>query len=133
MSYTIGQFSKITNISEYTLRYYESENLITPKRLDNGRRCYSENDINWVQFIKRLKDTGMPIKDIKKYAHLRAIGDSTMKERMDLLIQHRYNLNKKIYELSQYYEKLNKKINYYEDAITNQQNIDAYADNYEKS
>ena len=45
MQYTIGQFSKITNISEYTLRYYENENLITPKRLGNGRRCYDEKDI----------------------------------------------------------------------------------------
>lgn len=126
MSYTIGQFSKITNISEYTLRYYESEKLITPERLANGRRCYNEKDVNWVQFIKRLKDTGMPIKDIKKYAHLRAIGDSTMKERMNLLIKHRYNLNKQIYELSKYYEKLNEKINYYEEAINYKQNIDNY-------
>lgn len=120
MVYTIGKFSSLTNISEYTLRYYENQNLIIPNRTANGRRCYTEKDISWVQFIKRLKDTGMPIKDIEKYAKLRAIGGSTMQERMDLLIHHRHNLNEKILKLSKNFEKLNEKINYYQNQIENQ-------------
>ncbi|MDY5913407.1 MAG: MerR family transcriptional regulator [Inconstantimicrobium porci] len=64
MQYSIGQFSKLINISEYTLRYYENEKLITPDRDNNGRRYYNDSDISWIEFIKRLKDTGMPIKEI---------------------------------------------------------------------
>lgn len=57
MEYTIGEFSALTNLGIHTLRYYEKENLISPKRKENGRRLYSENDVNWIQFIMRLKDT----------------------------------------------------------------------------
>jgi DNA-binding transcriptional MerR regulator len=86
MGYSIGEFSSITGISIHTLRYYEKENLIIPERRENGRRCYSDGDVAWIQFIKRLKDTGMPIKEIQKYARLRARGDSTLEERMEMLI-----------------------------------------------
>ena len=48
-----------------------------------AHRRYSEKDIAWISFIKRLKATGMPIKEIKKYAGLRAEGDATLSERMD--------------------------------------------------
>lgn len=89
MSYTIGEFSKITSLSTYTLRYYETEKLIIVGRDAGGRRCYSQEDINWIFFIKRLKETGMPIKDIKKYAYLRYKGDSTVIERLHMLEKHR--------------------------------------------
>ena len=49
-----------------------------------------------MQFIKRLKDTEMPIKEIQKYADLRAAGDSTMNARMEMLIKHRTALKEEI-------------------------------------
>lgn len=57
--------SKLTGLGIHTLRYYEHENLIIPDRNSSNRRCYSDRDIAWIDFIKRLKDTGMPIKEIK--------------------------------------------------------------------
>lgn len=65
INYSIGEFSKITNLSIYTLRYYEEEELITPSRKSNGHRSYNDSDLRWIEFVQRLKDTGMPIKDIK--------------------------------------------------------------------
>lgn len=56
---TIGEFSVITGISAYTLRYYEKKGLLRVNRDSGGRRDYSEDDIEWVKFIRRLKDTGM--------------------------------------------------------------------------
>lgn len=64
MDYSIGEFSKLTGLGIHTLRYYEQENLIIPKRNAANRRCYSDSDIKWIDFIKRLKDTGMPIKEL---------------------------------------------------------------------
>ncbi|MBU3155794.1 MerR family transcriptional regulator [Clostridium estertheticum] len=116
MDYSIGEFSNLTQISIYTLRYYEKEDLIIPNRKQNGRRCYSETDVSWMQFIKRLKDTQMPIKEIQKYAKLRALGDSTMNERMEMLIKHRTSLKEKIAKSNEHLEKLNDKINYYNGA-----------------
>ena len=121
MNYSIGEFSNLTNISIYTLRYYEKENLIIPNRKENGNRCYSEKDVIWIEFIKRLKDTKMPIKEIQKYAALRADGDSTMNERMEMLIKHRTALKEEISKSNEHLEKLNLKINYYKAAIDEQQ------------
>lgn len=117
MGYSIGEFSALTNIGIYTLRYYEKESLIVPQREKNGRRSYSESDIKWIEFIKRLKDTGMPIKEIKKYAELRAMGDSTLNERMEMLIKHRSDLKNEISKLQEHLQKLDEKIAFYQSEI----------------
>jgi len=119
MSYSIGEFSALTNLGIHTLRYYEKENLITPDRKKNGRRLYSESDVSWIQFIKHLKDTGMSIKEIQKYAEFRAAGDATLNERMEQLIQHRIKLNMEIIKLQEHLDKLDFKIDYYQTEIDN--------------
>ena len=48
---TIGEFSVITGISAYTLRYYEKKGLLRVSRDSVGRRDYSVDDIEWVKFI----------------------------------------------------------------------------------
>ena len=124
MNYSIGEFSKLIYISIYTLRYYEKENLIIPNRKKNGRRCYSEQDVSWIQFIKRLKDTKMPIKEIQEYAKLRADGDSTMTERMEMLIKHRIALEEEITKSNEHLKKLNDKITYYKTEIDKQREFE---------
>ena len=113
MEYSIGEFSRLTNLGIHTLRYYEHENLITPKRNSNNRRCYSDKELVWIEFIKRLKDTGMPIKEIQRYAELRAKGDLTLNERMELLTVHRESLNEQIKVLQEHMAKLDDKIDFY--------------------
>ena len=117
MNYSIGEFSKLTKIGIYTLRYYEKENLITPEREENGRRTYSENDVKWVEFVKRLKDTGMPIKEIKRYAELRSMGNPTLRERMSMLVKHRSDLIKEISQSQEHLKKLDEKIAFYQSEI----------------
>lgn len=117
MDYSIGEFSKVTGLGIHTLRYYEHENLIIPLRNASNRRRYSEKDIAWIAFIKRLKETGMPIKEIKKYAVLRAKGDVTLSERMEMLIQHRQSLNEQISRLQEHEAMLDEKIAFYRQEI----------------
>ena len=117
MEYSIGEFSRLTNLGIHTLRYYEHENLITPKRNSSNRRCYSDKDLAWVEFIKRLKDTGMPIKEIQRYAELRAEGDLTLNERMEMLTVHRESLNEQIKALQEHMAKLDDKIDFYRQEI----------------
>lgn len=59
----------------------------------------------------------MPLKDIQKYTILRSQGDSTMEARMDLLIEHKSQLESQISQLNDHLEKLNNKIQYYAHAI----------------
>ncbi len=117
MEYSISEFSRLTNLGIHTLRYYEHENLITPKRNSSNRRCYSDKDLAWTYFIKRLKNTGMPIKEIQRYAKLRAEGDLTLNERMEMLTVHRESLNEQIKALQEHMAKLDDKIDFYRQEI----------------
>lgn len=113
MEYSIGEFSRLTGLGVHTLRYYEHEGLLAPERDAADRRRYSDKDLAWVEFIKRLKDTGMPIKEIQRYARLRAVGDATLRERMELLVKHREALERKQELLREHMGKLEDKIQFY--------------------
>lgn len=113
----IGEFSRITGISAYTLRYYEKKGLIRVNRDSAGRRNYSEEDIEWVRFIQRLKDTGMLLRDIRHYSDLRYQGDGTMEERMELLIRHRENVVEEQKKWDEYLRNLDDKISIYKKKI----------------
>lgn len=90
MKYSIGEVSKKINLSVDTLRFYEKEGLIVPTRDESNRRVYDEKDITWIEFLKRLKLTGMKISDMRNYAKLRFQGDETVPLRLSLL-QKRYD------------------------------------------
>lgn len=123
MSYTIGDFSKQTGLSIDTLRYYEKEGLLYPERDKNDRRNYTEEDKAWLSFILKLKETAMPIKEIRKYAQLRYKGDAALGERLELLYTHRVHMleeKKKLEETIQY---LNLKIDVFENRLLNLQEI----------
>ena len=113
----IGEFSNRTGISPYTLRYYEKKGLLFVKRDTGGRRNYREEDVEWVKFIKRLKDTGMLLRDIKHYSELRYQGDDTMEERMELLIRHRKTVLEEQKRWAEYLNNLDEKIEIYRKGI----------------
>lgn len=114
---TIGEFSAITGISAYTLRYYEKKGLLRVSRDSAGRRDYSTDDIEWVKFIRRLKDTGMLLRDIKYYSDLRYQGDDTMLERMGLLARHRGAVVEEQRRWEEYLRNLDEKIGIYRERI----------------
>lgn len=117
LSYTIGEFARITGLGIHTLRYYEHEGLLAPQRTAANRRRYSDQDIAWIDFIKRLKATAMPIRKIKRYAALRAAGAPTLRTRMEMLTEHRRRLREQIVQLQEHEAKLNEKIAFYQREI----------------
>lgn len=119
-TYKIGEISKITNLTIDTLRYYEKEGLITPARDQNNIRMYSDSDIRWIQFIKKLKQTGMPLKNIKEYSNLRDQGDSSINERLSLLYEQKQRLEQNSKQLEEHILFLNNKIDIYKAKIKNQ-------------
>ena len=112
--YAIGKFSTLVSLSIDTLRYYEKECLLKPKRDINNRRMYDATDIVWVEFLKRLKQTGMPIQKMKTYAQLRYAGDSTVKKRYDLLAEQQQLLLNKQQEINQHLAFLEEKLQTYQ-------------------
>lgn len=118
MNYTIGAFSREVELSIDTLRYYEKEKLILPKRNEINRRIYDSSDITWINFIKKLRQTGMPIKDIKEYAKLRYLGDQTIEQRMTLLYKQYDVLVEKREEIELYTQFLLNKIDIYKEMLS---------------
>ncbi|MGY3778505.1 MerR family transcriptional regulator [Isobaculum melis] len=111
MADTISEFSKNTQISEHTLRYYEKEGLLKPIRDEHNYRLYSEKDYDWIHFINKLKRTGISLKEMKRYAYLREIGDETITERKELLLKHRE-------QVLLAYEKVKENLSLLDDKIT---------------
>lgn len=111
----VSQFSQATGLSPHTLRYYEKIGLLTNiQRNAIGHRVYSPKDIEWVQFILRLKETNMPLGTIVQYGVLRALGPSTLSERQVLLEEHRLVLHNHIEQQQQHLMMLDKKIAFYQ-------------------
>ena len=85
----IAQFAKRCGLTPHTLRYYERIGLLGHvTRQANGHRTFGPRDVEWVEFLHRLRSTGMGIAEMLRYAELRAQGDGTLAERKAMLEQH---------------------------------------------
>jgi len=96
----ISEISERSGLSVHTLRYYEKEGLLRNiSRNTSGRRKYSEVDLIWLTWIQRLKSTGMSLKDIKQFSVLRTMGDASISDRKNMLIEHSQKLKSDIQRL----------------------------------
>ena len=85
----IAEFAKRCGLTPHTLRYYERIGLLgRVTREANGHRTFGPRDVEWVEFLHRLRSTGMGISEMLRYAELRARGDSTLAERQAMLVRH---------------------------------------------
>lgn len=124
MTYGIGKFSELTGFSIDTLRYYEKQGMIVPKRDAHNRRIFDEKDAEWLAFIRKLKLTGMKLKDIQTYSQLRYEGDETVQARLTLLLEQSELLNQQKAEIQQHIDFLNNKIAIYQEMLTDQKKIE---------
>lgn len=98
----ISDISKKTGLSIHTLRYYEQIGLLKNiHRNQSGRRVYTSLDLEWLEWIKRLKSTGMSLEKMQDFAQFRLQGDQTLKQRQELLIAHSIQLQQEIQRLKQ--------------------------------
>ena len=112
---TITEVSKKYDLSQDTLRYYERIGLIpTVNRNKSGIRDYTDEDCKWVEFIKCMRQAGLPIEALIEYVALYQKGDETIQARKQLLIEQREQLIERIREMNETLERLNYKIEAYE-------------------
>jgi len=103
-SITIQQAAAATGLSIHTLRYYEKIGLIDPvPRQSNRHRLYRQEDLRWIEFLLKLRATGMSIQQMLRYAELRRLGDQlgSVSERKTLLQQHAVALEAELLELQE--------------------------------
>ncbi|GAA4573603.1 MerR family transcriptional regulator [Planotetraspora kaengkrachanensis] len=122
---TIARMAERTGLSADTLRYYEKAGLIEPiGRSAGNQRRYAVTDVDWVEFLLRLRTTGMSIVYMQRFARLRAVGDATVADRLALLREHRSELDERIRTLRENADALDRKIDHYERLLSPQQETD---------
>lgn len=114
----ISEVSERFDLTKDTLRYYERVGLIPEiRRNSSGNRDYREEDCNWIEFIKCMRDAGLSIDTLIEYLELYQEGDSTIRERKEILTEERDKLAEKISKMQQTLDRLNYKIDVYEERI----------------
>lgn len=112
---TIKEVSEKFGISRDTLRYYEKIGAIPPvTRTKGGIRDYTEADIGWVELAVCMRSAGLPVEAITEYVRMCREGDSTVPERLQLLVEQRKALLEQKAQIESALDRLDYKISRYE-------------------
>ncbi len=130
----IGELAKRSTLSAHTIRYYERIGLLPYADRDaSGQRDYDDTILGWIDFIGKMKSTGMPIQTMLKYASYRKSGDTDGVKRRDILMAHRTQLRERITQMQDNLLVLDHKINGYTENIKRIETNDIRPDNTCKS
>jgi DNA-binding transcriptional MerR regulator len=116
--YTIREAAGKTGLSQDTVRYYERIGLVPPVGRDrSGYRRYTEDDLEWLVFVTRLRATGMPIADIATFVQLAMRGAGTVPQRLLLLEAHQRAVEAHWREVRGHLRLIQAKIAYYRELV----------------
>ena len=111
---SVQQVAEATGLSAHTLRYYERAGLMAPVgRAPSGHRRYTEDDLEWIVLLLRLRSTGMPIAEMRRFADLAGRGETTIPDRRELLEAHERKLNDQREEIEKTLTVLAEKLTHY--------------------
>lgn len=114
MTYSIGEISEMLNISISALRYYDKKGLLPLVNRTSGNiRIFDDTDVECLKMIECLKNTGMPLKDIKQFFEWCEEGDSTIDQRYNLFIYQKEKTEKQIALLQNELHRINYKCEFY--------------------
>ncbi|GIJ25270.1 MerR family transcriptional regulator [Micromonospora qiuiae] len=113
-TFAVSEAAEQVGLSTYTLRWYEQEGLVAPPARDSaGRRRYTQQDVDWLLLLTRLRRTGMSVRDMRRYVELARQGDGTLGERRALFEEHRARVLRRMAELTEDLKVLDFKIDAY--------------------
>jgi DNA-binding transcriptional MerR regulator len=117
---SIGQAAQRTGLSVHALRFYEREGLLASplQRSADGRRCYNEDDLEWLELCVKLRSSGMPIASIRGYTELVRAGAGNEADRLVILREHQERLTTQIAALTACLETVSFKVKLYEESLT---------------
>ncbi len=119
LQYSAGEAAKKLGLSKDGLRYYEKEGLLPPIGRDkSGHRKYTESDMEWIFLIRCLRDTDMPIHQIKRYVSLLMQGGGeSIPDRREILASHQMTLKEKMRTYQKLSKLIEKKLEFYDAAL----------------
>ncbi|RPF30390.1 DNA-binding transcriptional MerR regulator [Streptomyces sp. TLI_185] len=108
-----------TGLSVHALRFYEREGLLVGpvQRTSGGRRRYSALDVDWLLICVKLRESGMPLADLKQFAELVRHGPGNEAERLQLLEAHRRRVDAQIQALEECQSVITWKVGVYADHL----------------
>ena len=117
---SISEAARATGLSAHTLRYYERAGLMLDPvdRAESTHRRYSEQDVDWVVLLTRMRKTGMPIRRLRDYAELVRAGDGNEQARLTLLEDHRRAVLEQLEEVAGNLEAIDTKIRIYRERLS---------------
>ena len=111
----ISEASSKSGLSADTIRYYEKSGLVPAiDRGPDGLRRFSTENVEWLTLLYWLRKTGMPMREMYRFADLYREGDATMADRKALLHRHEDRLRQRRSDLDRCEEVLAHKIATYE-------------------
>ncbi|TDD30047.1 MerR family transcriptional regulator [Kribbella turkmenica] len=116
---SIGQVAERTGLSVHALRFYEREGLLADpvRREPNGRRVYTEDDVDWLAMCIRFRSSGMPLDTIRKYTDLVRQGPGNEQDRLALLRSHQDRVTAQIQELNECLNVITHKVDLYQQRL----------------
>ncbi|MDF2544636.1 MAG: transcriptional regulator, MerR family [Herbinix sp.] len=116
MPYSIKEAAKKLCLTPSTLRFYDKEGLLpTLRRTPTGIRTFSESDLQWLELICCLKNSGMSILDIKHFMSLCLQGEASSEDRKEILLHHKEAILKQMEVLQNSLCIINCKIEHYKE------------------
>jgi len=116
--YKIGHLANLVGVSPRTIRYYEEIGLLNSiRRVEGGKRVYTDHDYQRLQFIKRLKHLGLTLAEMQELENLYQIHRTNKKvlpRLLELLEGHVEKIEERVRNL----EKLRSEILTYHERIT---------------
>ncbi|GAA1597865.1 MerR family transcriptional regulator [Kribbella hippodromi] len=112
---SIGQVAERTGLSVHALRFYEREGLLADpvRRESNGRRVYTEDDVEWLDMCIKFRSSGMPLDTIRQYTDLVRQGPGNEADRLALLRSHQDYVAAQIQELTECMNVITHKVTVY--------------------
>jgi DNA-binding transcriptional MerR regulator len=112
-TWSIGEATEKCGLSQHTLRWYERIGLLGAiERGGDGRRRYRDSDLDWLSTLTKLRATGMPVRDMQRYAELVRSGAGEA-ERIELLKRHREEVRRALATQRECLKLLDAKIGHY--------------------
>jgi DNA-binding transcriptional MerR regulator len=98
---SIGEVAALTGLTAHTLRFYEQEDLfVAPVRRNAaGRRLFTSDDVAWLKVCSKLRSSGMPLPEIRRYAQLAREGTGNEAERLQILLEHEQRVQQQAADL----------------------------------
>ncbi|MDF2583980.1 MAG: MerR family transcriptional regulator [Mycobacterium sp.] len=116
---SIGEVAERTGLSVHALRFYEREGLLVGpvRRTTGGRRQYAAVDVDWLHICVKLRESGMPLADLRQFAALVRQGPGNEAERLELLDCHRRRVDAQIQALVECRAVIARKVDIYADHL----------------